>query len=235
MTNSFKNLVNLAIIVTIFIFITLGCKDSDNTNSNINTGNNVNDTKVIGGPVFSANEVCSYARGSFSEKYGSLVKKWEEDFESQDPNATYFCEPAVKPIEIRDYFLKDIIIKVDYNAWGNNPQGAYIIKLGWTAESDTNVPTDIEQSLRKELFIPYCKDITKKALKTSLPKNIVKKLQTPNLPDRSAEIEKKLFCEKVGQGFVCVKSERTNKLYNYIDFKIFASEEAYQISINDEF
>ena len=159
----------------------------------------------------------------------------EEDTESQDPNAVYFCEPTTKPIEINDYFLKDIIIKIDYNAWGNNPQGAYIIKLGYTAESNTNVPTNLEQSLRKEFFIPYCKDIIKKTLKTTLSKNMLKKLQNPNLPNRSTDVKNKHFCEKAGQGFVCIKSERSNKLYSFIDFKIFASEEAYQISINDSF
>lgn len=61
MTKPFTNLTNLTIILAISVFITWGCKDSSNTNSSVNETKVI--TKVIGGSVFPANEVCSYAKG----------------------------------------------------------------------------------------------------------------------------------------------------------------------------
>lgn len=220
MTKPFTNLTNLTIILAISIFITLGCKDSSNINSN------VNETKVIGGSVFPANEVCSYAKGSVLDKYGSLIKKWEEDVESKDPNARYFCEPTDKSIKIVDS-LNNIEVSIDYDAWGNNPQGAYIIKLEYWAKSDTSIRLDVEQALRIKNLIPYCKDITKKALKTPLSQSLVEKLQNPKSISSPTGVRAKPFCEKVGQGFVCVTSN-ISQSDNLIDFKIFASEESYQ-------
>lgn len=224
MTKPSINLTNLSIILTVMIFITLGCGNSSNTNSS--TSSSANQTKVIGGSVFPANEVCSYAKGSVLDKYGSLIKKWEEDVGSKDPNARYFCEPTDKSIKIND-FVNDIEVSVDYDAWGNNPQGAYIIKLEYWAKSDTSIRSDVEQALRIKNLIPYCKDITKKALKTPLSQSIVEKLQNPKSISSPTGVRAKPFCEKVGQGFVCVTSN-TSQSDNLIDFKIFASEESYQ-------
>lgn len=217
--------------VLFLLGVVISCKDTNtNTNSNIKNNN----IKAIEGAVFPANEVCNYPKGSILEKFGRLNQYWKKDNfikdndPKSDPNLKYSCGGY-------DYYhiktLKDVEISIGYNALGSKSEGSYRIAIEYQASWQGTYPASSEKLARDNFLIPFCNEITKKALKQSFSSAMTKKIQSIRQFDALKDDQSNLFCEKLGEGYVCVYESTANpdtKNDSFIDFRVFASEEAYQ-------
>lgn len=219
----------MALILVVSLLIFLGCQDS------AKSSRNNRENKGFGGPVFPASEVCNYPKGGVLDKYGSFNQVWQKarfpskESEAINPNLLYSC--AEQTIEVPDT-TNDTKLEISYSALGSVAEGAYRVSVDYWITSDTSIPFSTDQKLRSEALIPFCNEITKKALKTSLPKGIVAKLQNVERIGSPTGVVAQPTCEKLGSGFVCI-AENMSETGNLVGFKIFASEESYQSYRND--
>jgi len=224
MTKSQVHPSNLILILVLAILVILGCKGSGKLS------NNVENTKAFGRPVFPASEVCSYPKGSVLDKYGTFNQTWRKanfpskEIEALNPNLLYSCSEQTIGITGTP---NDIELEISYAALGSMAEGAYRVSVDYWITSNSSIPFKTDQKLREEILVPFCDDIAKKALKTSLSRSIVAKLiNVERIGSPTGSIAQPT-CEPLGQGFICV-TENMSPSANLLGFKIFANEESYK-------